>query len=102
MGPAFEFTLTDQHIKLLRSSCVEWGDGDWGAPCIDSKRPAEHVRVNVGVLGDLDDLDPAHLEEGQRVGIARDEFDPDIGDPVLDEAGSAGKLELQRFLIASG
>lgn len=39
MGPAFEFELTEQHIKLLRSSCVEWGDGEWGAACIDGKRP---------------------------------------------------------------
>jgi hypothetical protein len=39
MGPVFEFELTEQHIKLLRSSYVEWGDGEWGAPCIDGKRP---------------------------------------------------------------
>lgn len=34
-----KFTLTQDHIKLLRSSYVRWDDSYFGAPSIDSKRP---------------------------------------------------------------
>lgn len=33
------FTLTDEHIKLLRHSYVDWWDCETGAPAIDPKRP---------------------------------------------------------------
>lgn len=31
-----EFTMTEEHVKLLRRLRVEWGDG---APVVDAKRP---------------------------------------------------------------
>lgn len=34
-----KFTLTENHIKLLKNFNVDWGDGYLGAPCIDQKRP---------------------------------------------------------------
>ena len=34
-----EFTLTDEHIKLLRRVNVSWEDTEAGAPAIDPKRP---------------------------------------------------------------
>lgn len=33
------FVLTDAHIKLLRAANVGWWNCDFGAPCIDPKRP---------------------------------------------------------------
>lgn len=33
------FTLTEQHVKLLRAATVRWEDIEWGAPAIDGKRP---------------------------------------------------------------
>ena len=33
------FTLTEQHLKLLRRFCVRWQDCETGAPEIDPKRP---------------------------------------------------------------
>ena len=33
------FTVTDQHLKLLRRMCVGWQDCETGAPEIDPKRP---------------------------------------------------------------
>lgn len=33
------FTLTEQHVKLLRAANVRWSDMEWGAPEIDGKRP---------------------------------------------------------------
>lgn len=34
-----KFTLTEQHIKLLRRACVTWNHGESGAPTISCKRP---------------------------------------------------------------
>lgn len=39
MSEPKEFTLTDDHLKLLRAANVRWDDDEWGAPAIDSKRP---------------------------------------------------------------
>lgn len=33
------FTLTEQHLKLLRRCCVGWQDCETGAPEINPKRP---------------------------------------------------------------
>jgi len=33
------FTVTEDHLKLLRRMYVGWGDGLMGAPAIDPKRP---------------------------------------------------------------
>jgi hypothetical protein len=33
------FTVTEQHIKLLRAANVSWGDDEFGAPCVDPERP---------------------------------------------------------------
>jgi len=33
------FKLTDAHLKLLHNANVDWDGDEWGAPCIDSKRP---------------------------------------------------------------
>lgn len=37
--PTQKFTVTEQHIKLLRHANVSWWDCETGAPCIDCKRP---------------------------------------------------------------
>ena len=36
---AREFTLTEEHLKLLENACVGWQDCETGAPEIDPKRP---------------------------------------------------------------
>lgn len=33
------FTLTTDHVQLLRAANVGWHHSEWGAPCIDGKRP---------------------------------------------------------------
>ena len=33
------FTVTDEHLRLLRRAYVFWDDADFGAPSIDPKRP---------------------------------------------------------------
>lgn len=46
------FTVTDEHLKLLRSANVSWGDIETGAPCIDGKRPYG----NGDVVGDIAEI----------------------------------------------
>lgn len=36
---AMLFEVTEEHIKLLRSTYVSWDTCEFGAPAIDSKRP---------------------------------------------------------------
>lgn len=33
------FTMTDEHVRLLRHAYVRWEDCETGAPAIDCKRP---------------------------------------------------------------
>jgi hypothetical protein len=33
------FTITAEHVKLLRNAVVRWEDCEFGAPAIDCKRP---------------------------------------------------------------
>ncbi len=33
------FTVTEDHLKLLRQMWVDWCDDEYGAPAIDPKRP---------------------------------------------------------------
>ena len=49
-----EFTLTDDHVKLLRSAYVGWDNCEFGAPSIDCKRPygnGDVVRDICDILG---------------------------------------------------
>jgi len=39
MRDSESFTLTDNHIRLLSAANVRWDDSEWGAPCVDPKRP---------------------------------------------------------------
>lgn len=51
--PKYEtFTLTEQHIKLLTNTVIDWNNCETGAPCIDPKRPYG----NSDVTGDIRDL----------------------------------------------
>jgi hypothetical protein len=52
MTYAREFTLTADHLKLLRAANVGWSDYETGAPEIDGKRPYG----NSFVAGDVAEL----------------------------------------------
>lgn len=39
MSTPQRFTLTDEHVSLLQAANIGWCDAEWGAPCIDPKRP---------------------------------------------------------------
>lgn len=44
-----EFTVTDEHLRLLRSAHVFWDEAEFGAPSINPKRPYG----NSNVFGDI-------------------------------------------------
>src|SRR5262249_10764951 len=46
------FTVTEEHLRLLRRAYVSWGGGEFGAPAINSKRPYR----NSNVYGDIAEL----------------------------------------------
>lgn len=61
------FTLTDEHLTLLRATYIGWDDCEFGAPAIDCKRPYG----NSSVVEDMAEL----------LGVA---FDPDDGVNKID------------------
>ncbi len=51
-----KFTLTENHVKLLRRANVTWSDCEFGAPAIDPKRPYGNSFVIGDIAGILDAL----------------------------------------------
>jgi hypothetical protein len=49
---ATSFTITENHLKLLKRLNVDWDDCEFGAPCIDPKRPYG----NSDVLDDIAEI----------------------------------------------
>lgn len=49
-----KFTLTDEHIKLLRQMKVGWQRDEFGAPEIDPKRPYGNSQVYYDIAEHLD------------------------------------------------
>lgn len=67
------FTLTTQHIALLKRMCVEWQDDPYdGAPAINIKRPYgnssvwQDVAEAIGLTPTKDDDGEEHWPEGTR------------------------------------
>lgn len=44
-----EFTVTEDHIKLLKRAYIDWEDCEFGAPAIDCKRPYGNSSVFVDI-----------------------------------------------------
>jgi hypothetical protein len=82
-----EFTLTEQHVKLLRRMNVSWGREEFGAPEIDPKRPYG----NSNVYGDM----------ARILGIPADgdgEFEPRLIN-LMDRLHQQTKVALQIVLV---
>ena len=60
------FTLTEDHITLLRSMYVGWQDCETGAPEIDPKRPYGNSDVDGDVIKLLDWFDIDSLPEEEQ------------------------------------
>jgi hypothetical protein len=45
-----EFTITDEHLKLSRRMYMSWWDCEFGAPCVNPKRPYGNSYVEGDVI----------------------------------------------------
>ena len=71
-----DFTVTEDHLKLLRRARVSWDDAEYGAPAIDPKRPygsSNQVRDMAEILGlpDSEWLDQDDVIPGAEGRLAR-------------------------------
>jgi hypothetical protein len=60
------FTVTDQHLALLRKANVRWEDVEFGAPAIDGKRPYGNGSVTRDIAEILN-------EPGWQAAVAEDD-----------------------------
>jgi len=49
MSQLVKFTVTEDHLKLLRRMWVTWEDCEYGAPAIDCKRPYGNSSVDLDI-----------------------------------------------------
>lgn len=60
------FTITEDHLKLLREANISWDGCEFGAPCIDPKRPygnSDVIQDMARVLG----IEPIEADFDERV-----------------------------------
>jgi hypothetical protein len=64
-----EFTITDDHLKLLERMYVGWDEMEYGAPAIDGKRPYGNSDVEADIaeiLGWPEPDEDGEMPDGQR------------------------------------
>ena len=59
------FTITDEHLRLLRHAYVTWFDAEFGAPAIDPKRPYGNSGVYADMAEILDGAESEWAVEGK-------------------------------------
>ena len=80
-----EFTVTDEHLKLLRGAYVGWDDCEFGAPAIDCKRPYG----NSDVIADIAEI----LE------VPDDQWRDEDGDAFPDAEEAFTKLHAETAIV---
>src|SRR5215472_11703040 len=92
------FTVTEDHLKLLRQAHVVWEYTEFGAPAIDGKRPYGNSDVLddiIGILeidGDIYDGDPEDREVKPHVKERLNQLHAETG-VVLQIALATGRFE---------
>src|SRR5690349_8840636 len=66
-----EFTVTEDHLKLLRHAYVSWHDSEYGSPSIDCKRPygESYVERSMAEILGVPESEWLDDEEGPRPGV---------------------------------
>ena len=71
---ATEFTVTEDHLKLLRHAYVDWDEGEgYGAPGINPKKPYGESYVERSIAQILDAPDEDWIYEGGERAYLTDE-----------------------------
>lgn len=81
------FTLTDEHLKLLRAMCVSWQNCEYGAPEIDPKRPYGNSSVEADIHEILTNERDYELTEAQRERYAQLHRDTQTALAILLQCG---------------
>jgi len=66
-----EFTVTEDHLKLLRHAYVSWHGAEYGSPSIDPKRPygESYVERSMAQILGVPDSEWLDEEEGPLPGV---------------------------------
>jgi len=88
------FQLTKEHIDLLTKAVVSWSDCEFGAPCIDPKRPYG----NSDVLSDLAEILGFEGKVCPHCGEPIEEDDNDLPVSELEQTHRETAIALQIIL----
>jgi len=88
------FQLTKEHIDLLTNAVVSWYDCEFGAPCIDPKRPYG----NSDVLSDLAKILGFERKVCPHCGEPIEEDDNDLPVSELEQTHRETEIALQIVL----
>ena len=84
------FEVKKEHLMLLREACVDWDDCEFGAPCINPKRPYG----NSGVVADMIRIFGKEVKRGiTKVDVCGKEF------YITDNEDSEDMDELEMILV---
>lgn len=67
------FELKREHIKLLKEANISWDDCEFGAPCMDPKRPYGNSYVEGDIIEALGLYEGFYEDEGYRPSYLEDE-----------------------------
>jgi hypothetical protein len=99
-----EFTVTDEHLKLLRNAYVDWNPMEFGAPSIEPKRPYGNSDVLRDIANILTPGWSDGFEDGSQGGQA-DEYMEQNDDRLTRlhaETGVALQIALATQTFAAG
>jgi len=81
-----DFTVTEEHLKLLRRAQVDWNDCEFGAPAIDGKRPYGQYSY---VIADMAEI----------LGIPDEQWSDSEGEPLPDAEEAFMKLHAETGIV---
>lgn len=99
------FTLTSQHVTLLRAANVRWGEMEWGAPEIDGKRPYGNGNIHEDIAALLSEshacqsCGDSNLSDGDRARLFALHRETETALQVVLSAGSfePGEYVCERY-----
>lgn len=80
-----DFTVTDEHLKLMKRAYVSWDDTEFGAPEIDCKRPYG----NSNVIEDIAEI----------LGVPEDQWSDGDGEALPDAEQAFTKLHAETAIV---